>query len=69
MCSSVTAQRWFVSQGQPSEGVIGLLDLSDETQNYADDALLFKRSPVSSDEELPTEESDYEIAAAVVYER
>ncbi len=31
--------------------------------------LLFKRSETSTEEELPTSESDYEIASAVVYER
>ena len=102
--SSVSAQRWFVSQNQPNERVVGLLDLRDVTENYADDAcgskkisvqlydkpstagaaigaiymrrhpkygcgLLFKRAGSSSEEELPTEESGYEILAAVVHER
>ncbi len=104
MCRSVSAQRWFVSQNQPNERVVGLLDLRDVTENYADDAcglkqisvqlyntpstagaaigaiymrkhpeygcgLLFKRAGPSSEEELPTEESGYEILAAVVHER
>ena len=104
MYGSVSAQRWFVSQHQPNERVLGLLDLPDVTKNYADDAcdsktisvqlysqpstagpaigviymrkhpeygcgLLFNRAQTSSEEELPTEESGYEIAAAVVHER
>jgi hypothetical protein len=32
-------------------------------------SLLFKRTGTSTEEQLPSEESDYEIAAAVVYER
>ena len=100
-----SAQRWFVLQNKPSERVVGLLDLRDVTENYADDAckskdlisvqlynrptvagtaigaiymrqhpefgcgLLFKRAGTASEEELPTEESDYETAAAVVHER
>jgi hypothetical protein len=36
-CGSVSAQRWFVSQNQPNERVVGLLDLRDVTENYADD--------------------------------
>lgn len=104
MYGSVSAQRWFVSQNQPNERVVGLLDLRDVTENYTDDAcgskrisvqlydnpstagaaigaiymrrhpehgcvLLFKRAQASGEEELPTEESGYEIAAAVVHER
>jgi len=105
LCSTVGAQRSFVTEHQPSERVIGLLDLPDVTANYADDAcrmtglpsldlfrepsrtapvignirlgehrdagcaLLFRRRGYSVDEEMPTQESGYEIAAAVVHER
>jgi hypothetical protein len=103
MYASLDAQRWFVSQNQGVERVVGLLDLPDVTGNYDDDAcrlrasvqlytnpsrsaraagavykrnhpeygcgLVFKRTGASSEEELPSEESGYEIAAAVVYER
>jgi hypothetical protein len=104
--SGVSAQRYFVLQHRPNGRVVGLLDLPDVTENFADgDAcksteligaqlydnpsragaaigavykrhhpeygcgLLFKRAETSTEEELPTSESGYEIAAAVVYER
>jgi hypothetical protein len=105
LCAGVGAQRQFVTEHQPSERVVGLLNLPEITGGYADDAcgttglpdldvvrepsetapvigsvrlgmhrdygcaLLFRRRGYTVDEELPTQESDYEIAAAVVYER
>jgi len=105
MDGTASAQRWFVSQKQANERVVGLLDLPDVTANFADDVcasteslagrlydtparagtatgvvykrnhpeygcgLFFKRADASREEELPSEESGYEIAAAVVYER
>ena len=105
LCAGVGAQRQFVTEHQPSERVVGLLNLPDVTRGYADDAcrgtglpsldlvrepseaapvigsirlgmhqeygcgLLFRRRGYTVDEELPTQESDYEIAAAVVHER
>lgn len=103
--ATTDAQRQFVTVHQPSERVIGLLDLPDVTGSYGDDAckaanlpaldvlrepsetapvigavrlslhqeygcsLLFKRTGYSVDDELPTQESGYEIPAAVVHER
>ncbi len=102
---NVSAQRWFVLQHRPNGRVIGLLDLPDITNDFADDVcrstelaavpvysepsrngaaigtvykrnhpeygcgLLFTRTGTSTEEELPSEERGYEIAAAVVYER
>src|SRR5215510_1215689 len=42
--SSLSAQRWFVSQIRPNERVVGLLHLPDVTGNYADDACPTLRS-------------------------
>src|SRR5699024_611366 len=105
---TASAQRWFVTQGQPAERVIGLLDLPDVTADYADKGceylskqasasarlyskpskaapmigvvsmrqhpeygctLLFTRAGLSREEELPSQESDYEMPAAVVHVR
>lgn len=105
---TATAQRRFVTEHQPGERVIGLLDLPDVTANYLNKGceylaeqestnpplysepsnaapmsgavymrqhpeygctMLFKRAGSAREEELPTEESGYEIPAAIVYER
>jgi hypothetical protein len=108
MTQTASAQRWFVTEHQPAERVIGLLDLPDVTADYLNKgceylakqesasaqlysepskaasttgavymrnhpefgcALLVKRAGSLREEELPTQESGYELPAAVVYER
>jgi hypothetical protein len=66
-CAPKQAAVQLYEKPSAAAGLIGAISLRMHPEYGC--SILFKRTPTSSEQELPTEESGYEIAAAVVYER